>query len=149
MKKSAILALICLTIFRSENVQASSLTKYVETEVDIEEEVYADSVEYLAMCVEAEAGNQGYLGKVFVADCIINRYKLGDYDNFYDVINESGQFSCVTDGHIRCVPTEETYQIIEKELEKPTNSEIKYFKTEDYHKFGTKCFSYKEHYFSK
>lgn len=150
MRKSVILFLFCLTIFIPKvNAKAECLTKYPETKVNLDEEIYADSLEYLAMCVEAEARNQGKLGKIYVADCIINRYRTGKYEDFYDVINEIGQFSCVTDGHIQCTPSEETYQIVAKELEHTTNSEIKYFRTDNYHKFGTKCFSYKAHYFSK
>lgn len=41
--------------------------------VDIEEEEYWDSLELLAICVEAEAGNQGLQGKRLVADVILNR----------------------------------------------------------------------------
>lgn len=41
--------------------------------VDIEEEEYWDGLELLAICVEAEAGNQGLQGKRLVADVILNR----------------------------------------------------------------------------
>ena len=119
------------------------------TEPDIQEEIYYDSLEYVAMCVEAEAGNQGYLGKVYVADCIFNRFDRGNYDNFYEVITAS-QFSCVSNGSIYyCVPTEETYQVVSEELSNRTNDSILYFRTDRYHCFGTPAFKYKNHYFSE
>ena len=80
---------ICLTIFSSKS-EAETLEPtyevYEYTAEDLAEEEYWDSLEYLAQCVEAEAGNQGYLGKVYVADCILNLYDAGDYNNFYELI---------------------------------------------------------------
>lgn len=143
---------ICLTIFSSES-EAETLEPtyevYEYTAEDLAEEEYWDSLEYLAQCVEAEAGNQGYLGKVYVADCILNLYDAGDYNNFYELINKKGMFSVVSNGSIDCIPSEETYEIVASELENRTNSEIMYFRTKKFHSFGTPCFKYKDHYFSK
>ena len=44
-----------------------------ESPEDLEEEEYFDALEELAICVEAEAGNQGLLGKRMVVDVILNR----------------------------------------------------------------------------
>ena len=54
---------------------------YIESEQDIAEEIYFDSLEYLACCVEAEAGNQGLLGKrmVFVLPLYPYFTKSQDY----------------------------------------------------------------------
>lgn len=119
------------------------------TEEELAELDYYDSLEYIAMCVESEAGNQGYMGKVYVTDCILNLYDSGDYDNFYDCINYPNRFSVVSNGSIDCIPSEETYEIVAKEIENRTNSEIRFFRTDHYHDFGTPCFRYREHYFSK
>ena len=121
-----------------------------ETEQEIEVEIkYPDGIEYLAQCVEAEAGNQGYMGKVYVCDCILNRFDAGEYKDFYEVINEEGQFACVSNGSIDCTPTDETYEVVWAELKSRTNTEILHFRTNYYHSFGEPCFQYKDHYFSK
>lgn len=125
-----------------------TVTESTEEEL-IEEEIFCDSFEYVAQCVEAEAGNQGELGKRYVADCIFNRFDLGGYNNMYEVINEDGQFTCVKNGAILCEPTEETYKIVYEEWENRTNAEILYFRTDHYHSFADDCFQYKDHYFSK
>lgn len=119
-------------------------------EPKVENEIkYPDGIEYLAQCVEAEAGNQGYMGKVYVCDCILNRFDAGEYENFYEVINEEGQFVCVSNGSIDCIPTDETYEVVWGELKSRTNTEILHFRTDYYHSFGTPCFNYRDHYFSK
>lgn len=57
------------------------------TDEELVEEAYYDSLELLAMCVEAEAGNQGLIGKRYVVDVILNRVDDEDYpDNIVDVI---------------------------------------------------------------
>lgn len=109
-----------------------------------------DEFEYVARCVFAEAGNQDYLGQVYVVDCILNRYDTGSYKTYTDVINAPGQFSVVSNGSIKKIkPSETTYKALEDELVKRTNYEIKYFRTKHYHNFGTPCFQHGDHYFSK
>lgn len=147
MKFFIIILMSCFEIITSRH--EGHARKLVETNVNIQEEIYYDSLEYLAMCVEAEAGNQSYLGKVYVADCIINRFEQGDYDNYYEVIDEPGQFCCVSNGSINCIPSEETMLIVYNELSCRTNDEILYFRTGYYHSFATDCFQYEDHYFSK
>ena len=120
------------------------------TEEELEAELWCDSLEYLAMCVEAEAGNQTELGKRLVCDVVLNRYDSGKYETLYDVINEKSQFAVVSDGRIfEVIPAESTYHIIAEELENRTNTEVLYFRTEHYHTFGTPLFQEDDHYFSK
>lgn len=124
------------------------------TAEELEAEIWADSLEYLAMCVEAEAGNQTELGKRLVCDTVLNRFDSGKYETLYDVINEEHggvyQYSVVADGRILIVePTEETYRIVAEELECRTNTEVLYFRTKHYHTFGTPLFKEDDHYFSR
>lgn len=125
-----------------------------ETPDDLEVELWTDSLEYLACCVEAEAGNQSELGKRLVCDTILNRFDSGKYETMYDVINEENngvyQYSVVGDGSIfKVTPTEETYRIVAEEVENRTNTEVLYFRTKHYHTFGTPLFKEDDHYFSK
>ena len=117
----------------------------------IEEELLYDELEYLAACVEAEAGNQGLLGKRYVTDVILNRVDSDKFpDTITEVINEPQQFSVVSDGRIdKVVPTEETYQAIQLELENRLDDTILFFRTERYHTGYTPCFKHEDHYFSK
>lgn len=115
-----------------------------------EAEQWSDSLEYLACCVEAEAGNQSELGKRLVCDVVLNRYDKGGYDNLYEVINERDQFAVVSNGLIEnVIPSEETYKVVQQELQYRTNNEVLYFKAGDYHSFGTPLFKEDDHYFSK
>lgn len=135
--KRGIALTICLTMFLSTNVYAGS-------QIDREEDV-----KYVAQCVQAEAGNQDELGKRYVVDCILNRFDSGNYATYSEVINEKGQFSCVSNKSINCEPSDETLDIVQSEIKERINNEILYFRTIKYHSFGTPCFKHQDHYFSK
>lgn len=121
-----------------------------ETPDDLEAELWTDSLEYLACCVEAEAGNQSELGKRLVCDTVLNRFDSGKYETLYDVINEENQYSVVGDGRIlEVTPTEETYRIVAEEMNSRTNTEVIYFRTKHYHTFGIPLLKEDDHYFSK
>ena len=93
------------------------------TAEELEEELFYDSLELLALCVESEAGNQGLYGK-----------KL---------------FSVVLDGRIWTVePSEETFEAIREELEVRTNTEIIFFTSEGYSPYGEPWGKVGDHYFS-
>ena len=110
-----------------------------------------DEYDLLARCVEAEAGSEGLLGKRYVVDVILNRVDSDKFpDTITEVINEPQQFSVVSDGRIdKVVPTEETYQAIQLELENRLDDTILFFRTERYHTGYTPCFKHEDHYFSK
>lgn len=106
--------------------------------------------EYIVKTVWAESGNQDELGQRYVTDCIINRKKKYKCKNYYDVIQAKNAFATYSNGAIeRAEPTELTYKVVKEELEHQTNTEILYFRTKHYHKFGTPCFKHGAHYFSK
>lgn len=109
-----------------------------------------DEYDLLARCVEAEAGSEGLLGKQYVVDVILNRVDSYIYpDTITDVILQKNQFEVVNDGRIYdIVPTDETYEAIDKELTYRQDYEITLFRTDYYPTFGTPKFQYKHHYFS-
>lgn len=128
---------------------------YEITPDDLELEYYYDSLELLALCVEAEAGDQGLYGKKLVVDVVLNRVDSPDFpDNITDVILQCGnngvyQFSVVGDGRIYAVePTEETFQAIREELESRTNKDILFFTAEGFSPYGSAWEKVGEHYFS-
>lgn len=127
---------------------ARSLT--VLTDEDIEEEKYYDSLELMAICIEAEAGNQGLEGKRLVADVILNRVDSPDFPNsITEVITQPYHFSSYWDGAMElAVPTDETFEAVRLELDHRTNSEILYFTAGEWSKYGTKWKQIGDHYFS-
>lgn len=130
--------------------QTETVEAYEMAPDDLESECYYDSLELLALCVEAEAGNQGLYGKKLVADVVLNRMDSPDFpDNIMDVILQQNQFSVVLDGRIWTVePSEETFEAIQEELEQRTNMEIIFFTSEGYSPYGEPWGKIGDHYFS-
>lgn len=118
------------------------------------EDDYYNTLEFLGRCVEAEAGNQGMLGKRLVIDVILNRVNddSGEWpDTISEVISQPFQFSTFWDGSMDRVEevTEETWEAIFKELEDITCPDIYYFTSEDFHVYGTPWEKIGDHYFNK
>ena len=118
------------------------------------EEDFYNSLEFLGKCVEAEAGNQDLLGKRMVVDVILNRMNdsSGEWpDTIVDVITQPYQFSSYWDGSMDCVKeiSEETWEAIYMELEEITYTDIYYFTSEGFHKYGTPWKKVGDHYFNK
>lgn len=139
-----------IEIMDSNETLKVNFQSYEMTEEELAEEAYYDSLELLALCVEAEAGNQGLVGKKYVCDVILNRVDDADYpDNITDVILQQNQFSVVLDGRIWEVePTEETFQAVREELESRTNYDVLFFSCEGYSQYGTDWKKIGDHYFS-
>lgn len=120
------------------------------SEDDLEAEEYCDSLEMLAVCVEAEAGNQGLYGKRLVADVILNRVDSETFpDDIVSVISQKNQFATYTDGAMDRVtePSEETIKAVQMELEHRTDPEILFFTAEGYNPYCKPAYRYKDHYF--
>lgn len=121
------------------------------TDEELAEEAYYESLELLALCVEAEAGNQSLEGKRLVVDVILNRVDDPDWpDNIVDVISDPYEFSTFWDGAIDRVwePSGETFQAERMELEERSWPEVYYFTAGGYSKYGTPWKQVGDHYFS-
>ena len=126
--------------------------KLVEDYKSHQEELYFDSLELLALTVEAEAGNQPIEGKKLVVDVVLNRVDSPDFPNtIEEVITQKYAFTSYWDGSIDKVwaPAATTYQAIEEELENRTNYVVLYFTAEDYGQYGQHWGKVGDHYFSK
>lgn len=119
-------------------------------EEELEEELYYDSLELLACCVEAEAGNQGLMGKRLVVDVILNRVDDRDFpDNIWDVITQPYHFTTYWNGATdRVVPSEETYEAVRMELEQRSYPGILFFSADGWPEYGTPWRQVGDHYFS-
>ena len=120
------------------------------TKEEIAEEEYWDSLELLAVCVEAEAGNQGLDGKRMVVDVILNRVDDPDWpDTIEGVISQPVHFSSYWDGSMDNVSvSDETFEAVRMELEKRSWPGIYYFTAGSYGAYGTPWKKVGDHYFS-
>lgn len=118
---------------------------------NLEEELYCDSLELLAICVQAEAGNQSLMGRRMVADVILNRVDDPDFpDTIEGVITQRYQFSSYWDGGMErnCVPDETTIKAVQLELKQRSYPGLLYFRTGRYSSYGTPWKKVGAHYFS-
>lgn len=138
------------TVTKEVTATPVETTSVVKSESKPKRVISEAEFEYIVKTVWAESGNQDELGQRYVTDCIINRKKKYKCKNYYDVIQAKNAFATYSNGMIeRAEPTELTYKVVKEELEHQTNTEILYFRTKHYHKFGTPCFKHGAHYFSK
>ena len=127
--------------------------KVVEEPLDIdaemENEEFCDSLEILACCVEAEAGNQDLLGKRLVADVILNRVDSPRFpDTIEGVISQKYHFTTFWDGTMsRIVPSDETFEAVQMELDERTDKEILFFTSGNYNTFCVPAYKHGDHYF--
>lgn len=106
----------------------------------------------MTQVVYAESGNQGEHGMRLVADCIINQWRAGIADSIYGVLTYKNNFATVRGGRVIAHADEVTdlcRKVCREELKKQTDTSIMFFRTDHYHPFGTPCYRYKAHYFSR
>lgn len=118
---------------------------------EIGQENYYDSLELLAVCVEAEAGNQSLEGKRMVVDVILNRVDDQDWpDTITGVITQPGEFSSYWDGGMDNIwePSQETFLAVQMELEGRSWPGLYYFTANGYGRYGTPWGKVGDHYFS-
>ena len=114
------------------------------------EDHFYNSVELMAKVVEAEAGNQGLLGKRMVVDVILNRVRDDDFpDSIVDVIYQKNAFAVIGNGMYEQVEvSEETWTAIYMEMEKVSYPELFYFCSTGFHEYGTPWDKVGDHYFN-
>lgn len=121
------------------------------TQEELEDERYYDSLELLAICVEAEAGNQSLDGKRMVVDVILNRVDDPDWpDTIEEVLSDPYEFASFWDGGMDRVwePSEETFRAVRMELEERSWPGLRYFTAGGYSEYGTPWKKVGDHYFS-
>ena len=117
-------------------------------EEPVERKVVYDSIDMLARCVQAEAGNQGLMGKQLVVDVILNRVDSPRFpNNVASVISQPGQFSVYPYAMNRAVVDAETMQAIINELQRRTDDQILFFTAGHYNRHCIPAYQYGAHYF--
>lgn len=106
-------------------------------------------IELLERVVEAEAGNQGLMGKRLVVAVIYNRVESEKFPNtILSVLTSPHQFSTVWNGAVDKVEvTDETRSAIQLEISQRSDNEILYFNNGACS--GKFAYKYKGHNFGK
>ena len=139
------------TVFCVRSYQLTEIVYAKSAEDELTEELYYDSLELLAICVQAEAGNQPLTGRRMVADVILNRVDDPDWpDTIEGVITQQYQFSSYWDGGMDRVyePDELTIKAVKMELKQRSWPGLNYFRTGRYSSYGTPWKKVGDHYFS-
>ena len=131
--KKGIIAVLASIILLAVPVQAKEYTE----------------AELLERVVEAEAGNQGLLGKRLVVSVIYNRVESDKFPNtIYEVLTAPHQFGPVWNGAAEKVTvSDETRAAIMLELTERSDPEILYFNSGPVS--GKYAYTYKGHKFGK
>ena len=113
---------------------------------------FSDEMLLVANLVQAEAGNQGLLGKRLVVDVVLNRLDDSRFPNsIEEIIYEPGQFSVASNGRMESTAAyidDETYEAVRLEFEHRTNVAVLYFNCGDYIPNTQHLFKEGGHYFS-
>ena len=120
------------------------------SEIDLENEEFCDSLEILALCVEAEAGNQDLMGKRLVADVILNRVESPRFpDTIEGVISQKYQFTTYWDGSMDAItePSEESFEAVNMELRSRLDEDILFFTAGNYNTYCVPAYRHGDHFF--
>lgn len=119
-----------------ENVETEVPAEETELEPEVVEEENEDilKLEYndynvLLKIVEAEAGGEDIIGKIMVANVILNRVNSDRFpNNVTDVVYQKSQFSPISDGRINTVSiSQETLEAVERALNGEDHSNGAYY----------------------
>lgn len=140
-----LVAIISTACILSMQMQAQAAGHRVINKLEDDNKMF----EMLAICVEAEAGNQDLKGKQLVADVILNRV---DSDRFPDdvesVITQKYHFSTYWDGSMdKTEPSDEAYEAVCMELVERLDDEILFFSAGGYSEYCVPAYQYGDHYF--
>ena len=108
-----------------------------------------DELDLLYRTVQAEGYTLGYEGMRLITDAILNLAEKQGV-SVTDCILAPGQFTVISTGAIWKEPVyKETIDAVLTEVRGPrVDYEIKYFRTNHFHGFGTPCFKFGNVYFS-
>lgn len=101
-------------------------------DLDLEEELFYDELELVALIVSAEAENQSFRGKQLVADVILNRVDDPRFpDTITGVIEAPGQFTTYANGaYAKVDPSPETFLAVSSQVfGERLNTEIVFFRS--------------------
>ena len=126
--------------------------KKSKSEPIIQTPLISNEVELLARVIYAEAGNQDRVGKLLVADVVLNRCNDDSFpDDIISVISQPHQFETYSTGAIWKYDLDDScidVALQEMEAIKRYNEDVLYFRTGRFHTYGTPAFKHQDHYFN-
>lgn len=123
------------------------LQEPIEEPQEVVEEPQEEPIDLLYRTVQAEGYTMGVEGMRYITDAILNLARDRGC-SVYEVLT-SGAYTVVNNGQIwRQSLYPETIEAVDAELGGQLNYDIKYFRTNHFHGFGTPCFAYGNVYFS-
>ena len=138
-------------LYQNPTVMKNDIDEVGVAEIDLENEEFCDSLEILALCVEAEAGNQDLKGKRLVADVILNRVESPRFpDTIEGVISQKYQFTTYWDGSMDKItePSDETFEAVKMELYgQRLDEDVLFFTASDYNTYCEPAYRFGDHYF--
>jgi len=150
----AMMAVMYRIVDQPEEVNAKTLEVTEMTPEDIEEEMFWDDLENLALCTMAECGYTEDSCIRATADVMINRWADPNFpDTFYGVFSQPGQYETFSQ-YYTINPTDRVFTICREQMEyywahgETQHPGAFYFRTKHYHSFGTQLYKVGAHYFS-
>jgi spore germination cell wall hydrolase CwlJ-like protein len=138
-------------VYQKPTVRKNDVVEVSVGKIDLENEEFCDSLEILALCVEAEAGNQDLKGKRLVADVILNRVESSRFpDTIEGVISQKYQFTTYWDGSMDKItePSDETFEAVKMELYRQRlDEDILFFTAGNYNTYCEPAYIVGDHYF--
>lgn len=109
-----------------------------------------EDIDLLALVTMAEAEGEPEEGQRLVIDTVLNRVDSEHFpDTVHGVVYQKNHFSSMWDGRVeQCYVMDDIRNLVLEELESRTNSEVVYFRTGKYSKYGSPMFKVGAHYFS-
>lgn len=103
-----------------------------------------EDVVMIGKIVQHECPHESELGQRLVIDTIMNRVESEAFPNTVrDVLNQPGQY-CNPSKY----PPNYIYTLIAQEAYNRTNNQVLWYRTKDYHKYGTPIIQEGSHFFS-
>lgn len=131
-----------------EEVVEEIPTEPIEPQETAPEPQEIDDIDLLYRTVQAEGYTMGYDGMRYITSAIQNLAR--DRGCSIRAVLTSGAYTVVNNGQIwRETLYPDTIAAVDDDLANQIDTEIKYFRTNHYHGFGTPCFSWGNVYFSK
>ena len=114
------------------------------------EEEFWDDMELIALVCVAEAEGESEYGKRLVIDTILNRLDSEYFPNdIKEIVYAPNQYQCISNGRINKVEYNEYIaNLVMEEYHNRTNSDVLYFKTENFFSFAKPIVHEGNHYFS-
>lgn len=134
----------------AETIEPKVMDEIAAVKSEVSSMPAKSDIDLLALVTMAEAEGESEYGKRLVIDTMLNRVDSPKFpDSISDVVYQPSQFTSMWNGRVdRCYIREDIRQLVIEEMNKRTNSNVIFFRTDHYSDYGTPLFQEGSHYFS-